>query len=242
MYILTPLDLGVAKTVILFAISDFRWKKTPLFPRENDNQGVESSILSTDFREKATFRTRGPTKTSQGQGQTRRSTGPGKELGLVYIYIRGSTLSVGHYRCWVREDPPAARIHAPHTWTLYDDDKVSPGRTTLPPEVETGACLVFYEHRHLAGEADQMRGTGAEADQGSEPEPCPHPAETEDEEDFHAARQAPAWASPEIAPQPPGARHMEIQVDAEPGPTPDPPPGDQQRYDAGGDVIMEDAA
>ena len=49
-------ELGVAKTVILFAISDFQTEKNVTFPRENDNQGVESSILSTDFPEKRRFR------------------------------------------------------------------------------------------------------------------------------------------------------------------------------------------
>ena len=113
-------------------------RKNATLPRENDNQGLASSIQSTDFRAKwpklrhlgarnamglpkpwyssrypifrrknvtfpygkrqpgcrildtvdgfpgkTTFRTRGPKKLSQARGPTRRTTGPGKELGLV---------------------------------------------------------------------------------------------------------------------------------------------------------------
>ena len=56
----------------------------------------------------------------------------------------GATPREGHYTCWVRSAPGPGEPGA-DTWVRYDDSVVSPPQPTLPPEVATGAYLVFYE-------------------------------------------------------------------------------------------------
>ena len=57
---------------------------------------------------------------------------------------RGATPREGHYTCWVRAAPGPGEPGA-DTWVRYDDSVVGPPQPTLPPEVATGAYLVFYE-------------------------------------------------------------------------------------------------
>ena len=56
----------------------------------------------------------------------------------------GTTLKEGHYTCWVRA-APGATAAAADTWVQYDDSIVGRPRSTLPPNVQSDAVLLFYE-------------------------------------------------------------------------------------------------
>jgi len=67
--ILRPIFFGVARNVILFAMSAFQTEKNVTLPRENDDQGLGSSILSTDIPEKRRFDRGTHEKPAPGQGR-----------------------------------------------------------------------------------------------------------------------------------------------------------------------------
>ena len=84
----------------------------------------------------------------------------------------GDTSEAGHYRTWIRTEgggPLASDRRT--TWTLYDDRTVRTGQHELPAEVETGACLLFYESLcSLASTAEESNAGGekpASEDEGA---------------------------------------------------------------------------
>ena len=55
------------------------------------------------------------------------------------------------------------------TWTSYDDRTVQFGQHELPAEVETGACLLFYESLcSLASTAEESKAGGEKPASGDE--------------------------------------------------------------------------
>ena len=56
----------------------------------------------------------------------------------------GTTLKEGHYTCGVRA-APGATAAAADTWVQYDDSIVGRPRSTLPPNAQSDAVLLFYE-------------------------------------------------------------------------------------------------
>jgi len=74
----------------------------------------------------------------------------------------GESIHGGHYRCWVREHPPGGEGSGSR-WTLYDDSTVVPGRAELPPGVETGAYIIFYEKSPGACEEPTAGGAAGAA-------------------------------------------------------------------------------
>jgi len=157
----------------------------------------------------------------------------------------GESIHSGHYRCWVREHPPGGGGSGGN-WTLYDDSTVVPGRAELPPGVETGAYIIFYEKspgacaEPTAGEAagaapgvqanadgttdlltDEEAWGGSDADPGSAP---PSPCIVD------LTGGAPAEGVGEAAGE---TRGGEIQGDEI--------WGGEVQCDADGDVVMEDA-